>query len=110
MVVGVHRLPCWANRLTPQHHAGFARRTIDLSLVAPHACQHTVGPVRHATLSARHDVVDRELVCAWLVAAVLPISPHKIAPLARGIFDRRVTRIAYIRVRTSTNRLMSGGR
>src|SRR3954463_11078937 len=34
MVVGVHRPPCWTDRLTPQHHACLARRAIGLTLVA----------------------------------------------------------------------------
>ena len=61
VMVSINRLPRRTDRLTPQHHAGFARRTIGLPLVARYACQHTVGPVRHAALSTRHDVVDREL-------------------------------------------------
>src|SRR6185295_11450994 len=71
VVVGVNRLPRRTVWLAPERHAGLARRAVGLALVARHAGQYAVRPARHATLSARHDVVDRELASVGLRAAVL---------------------------------------
>jgi hypothetical protein len=71
VVVGVDRLPRRPDRLAAERHAGLARRAVGLALVASDAGEHAVRPVGDAAVGARHDVVDRELARARLLAAIL---------------------------------------
>ncbi len=93
VVVGVYRLPRRSDRLATQRHAGVARRTVGLSLVARYAGQHAVRPTRNATSRSRHNVVDREFFRARRVAAVLA---HVVVTLKNVASAERRCRIAQL--------------
>lgn len=89
---GVQRLPVRTNRRLAQTHRSLVGRAIGLPLVARHASQHTVGPTRDATLSARHDVVDRQFFAARLHAAILAlevVTLKNVAPTERHCRGRQ---------------------
>jgi len=67
----VERLPLGADRTAPKPHAGLLRGAVGLLGIAADARGDTVGPARHTSLRAGHDVVDRDRLGAGLRSAVL---------------------------------------
>ena len=62
----VERLPLGADRTAPKPHAGLLRGAVGLLGIAADARGDTVGPARHTSLRAGHDVVDRDRLGAGL--------------------------------------------
>jgi len=69
--IGVDRLPCGTHWLLAKFHVRLRRSPVSLLRIAIDASQYAVGPGRRSTLSSRNNVVNRELLAARLLSAVL---------------------------------------
>src|SRR5208283_2650696 len=67
----VERLPLGADRRAPKLHAGLLWRAVRLAGIAADARGDAVGPGRHTSLRAGHDMVDRDRLGTGLRPAVL---------------------------------------
>ena len=65
------RCPLWRHGLASELHAGLLHTTVRLAPVALHAREYAVLPRSSPASAARHHVVDRQLGCSRLHAAIL---------------------------------------
>jgi len=85
-VCAVKRIPLRPDWPLTQSQLCLLWRAVRLAVVTRQASQHAVIPPRLAALSTRHDVVNRQFLCAGLTTTVLAgveVTLENVSPAKR---------------------------